>query len=37
MTQERVDEVLAEAEERVTAFIEGEAPAFGGGHRRGGR
>lgn len=37
MTQERADEVLAEADERVAAFVEGELPAFGGGHRRGGR
>lgn len=37
LTQDRADEVLAGAQERVTAFVEGEAPAFGGGHRRGGR
>jgi hypothetical protein len=37
ITQDRADELLAGAEERVTAFIEGETPASGGGHRRGGR
>lgn len=37
LTQERLDEILAEAAERLPDVIEGEAPAFGGGHRRGGR
>lgn len=37
MTQERADEVRAEATERVPAFVEGEVRGLGGGHRRGGR
>ncbi|MCO8126541.1 hypothetical protein NHL50_04920 [Acidimicrobiia bacterium EGI L10123] len=37
MTRERADEVLAEATERASDHLEGDRPAFGGGHRRGGR
>lgn len=37
VTQERADEVLAEAAERASDFVDGDRPAFGGGHRRGGR
>jgi hypothetical protein len=35
LTQAQADEILAGAEERATALVNGEMPAFAGGHHRG--